>query len=97
MGFSFQSLTTNALVKGAVPDQHATEKDVADGPAAADGSRLPDEKNIGAPRTPSSISSDAASDEEINRVDTNAEQGVQAIQAATFVWSKRDLILAYIL
>jgi hypothetical protein len=36
------------------------------------------------------------SDEELNKVDTNAEHGVQAIQAATHVWTKRDLILAYI-
>ena len=101
MGFSFKGLTTSALVNGAVPNnQAANEKDIADVPAAVDGhasmdaTRRPDEK-IGAPRSPTSLSS--ASDEELNKVDTHAEQGVQAIQAVTFVWSKRDLIMAYIL
>lgn len=100
MGFSFKGLTTSALVNGAVPNHEANEKDIADVPAAVDGhasmdaSRRPDEK-IGAPRSPSSMSE--ASDEELNKVDTHAEQGVQAIQAATLVWSKRDLIMAYVL
>lgn len=101
MGFSFKGLTTSALVGGAIPNNTAAnEKDVADVPAAVDGhasmdvSRAPDEK-IGAPRTPTSFSE--ASDEELNKVDTTAEHGVQAVQAATFVWSKRDLIVAYIL
>ncbi|KAJ4371839.1 hypothetical protein N0V86_008393 [Didymella sp. IMI 355093] len=99
MGFSFKGLTTSALVNGAVPNQHANERDIADVPAAVDGhtsmdvSRRPDEK-IGAPRTPTSVSE--SDDEELNKVDTHAEQGVQAIQAVTFVWSKKDLILAYI-
>lgn len=102
MGFTFKGLTTSALVKGAVPNQQANEKDIADVPAAVDAhatmdaSRRPDEKDIGAARTPSSMSSEE-SDEELNKVDTHAEQGVQAIQAATMVWSKRDLIVAYIM
>ncbi|KAH6629191.1 siderophore iron transporter mirB [Boeremia exigua] len=100
MGFSFKGLTTSALVNGAVPNHQANEKDIADIPAAVDAhgsmdvSRRNDEK-IGAPRSPSSMS-DGSSDEELNKVDTHAEQGVQAIQAATLVWSKRDLIMAYI-
>lgn len=101
MGFSFKGLTTSALVSGAIPNnKEANDKDIADVPAAVDGhtsmdvSRAPDEK-IGAPRTPTSMSN--ASDEELNRVDTTAEHGVQAIQAATIVWTKRDLIMAYIL
>lgn len=102
MGFSFKGLTASALVNSAGPNQHANEKDIADVPAAVDGHtamdapRRPDEKEIGAARTPSSMSSEA-SDEELNKVDTHAEQGVQAIQAATMVWSKRDLIVAYVL
>lgn len=102
MGFSFKGLTTSALVGGAVPNnQSANEKDIADVPAAVDGhasmdaSRVPDEK-IGAPRTPTSMSNNS-DDEELNKVDTHAEHGVQAIQAVTFVWTKKDLILAYIL
>lgn len=100
MGFSFKGLTTSALVNGAVPNHQANEKDIADVPAAVDNhnstdvSRRNDEK-IGAPRSPSSMSE--SDDEELNKVDTHAEQGVQAIQAITFVWTKRDLILAYVL
>lgn len=100
MGFSFKGLTTSALVGGNIPDnQAANEKDIADVAAAVSGHTSmdvdrPDEK-VGAPRVPISMSS--GSDEELNKVDTTAEQGVQAIQAATFVWSKRDLIIAYVL
>jgi hypothetical protein len=36
------------------------------------------------------------SDEELNKVDTTAEIGVQQVQAASMIWKKRDLILAYI-
>lgn len=102
MGFSFKGLTTSALVNGAVPNHHANEKDIADVPAAVDGhasmdvSRRNDEK-IGAPRSPTSMSDASSDDVELNKVDTHAEQGVQAIQAVTFVWSKQDLILAYVL
>jgi hypothetical protein len=98
MGFSFKGLTSNALVSAplAPGDDH---KDVADVPAAVDGHtnmdhKRPDEK-LGTPRTGTSLS--GSSDEELNRVDTTAESGVQAVQAATHVWTKRDLILAYIL
>ncbi|KAJ4334393.1 hypothetical protein N0V95_009183 [Ascochyta clinopodiicola] len=100
MGFSFKGLTTSALVGGNIANnQAANEKDIADVPAAVDGhasmdvSRRADEK-IGTPRTPTSMSN--ASDEELNKVDTTAEQGVQAIQAVTFVWTRKNLITAYI-
>jgi hypothetical protein len=98
MGFSFKGLTTNALVSGGSTTYDHDHKDVADVPAAVDGHTSqdiarPDEK-LGTPRTPTSMSE--ASDEELNKVDTTAEYGVQAIQAASHVWSKRDLILAYI-
>jgi hypothetical protein len=100
MGFSFKGLTTSALVGGNIANnQAANEKDIADVPAAVDGHTSmdvsrPNEK-VGAPRSPTSMSN--VSDEELNKVDTTAEQGVQAIQATTLVWTKRDLILAYIL
>jgi hypothetical protein len=101
MGFSFKGLTTSALVGGnPANNQAANEKDISDVPASVDGhasmdvSRRADEK-IGAPRTPTSLSN--ASDEELNKVDKTAEQGVQAIQAVTFVWTKKDLIIAYVL
>ena len=52
----------------------------------------PDEK-VGSPRE-SALSRE--SDEELNKVDTTAEIGVQQVQAASMIWKKRDLILAYI-
>jgi hypothetical protein len=99
MGFSFKGLTSAALVAGNTPAANADNKDIADVPAAVQGHTSmdvsrPDEK-LGTPRTDTSMSNN--SDEELNKVDTTAESGVQAVQAATMVWSKRDLILAYIL
>jgi hypothetical protein len=99
MGFSFKGLTSNALVSTGRHDQ-TDHKDVADVPAAVqahtsmDGGR-PDEK-LGTPRG-TSMSGSGSDDEELNKIDTSAESGVQAVQAATHVWTKRDLILAYIL
>jgi hypothetical protein len=98
MGFSFKGLTTNALVSA--PVNHSSEnKDVADVPAAVQGHTSmdvtrPDEK-LGTPRTGTSMS--GSDDEELNKIDTTAESGVQAIQAATHVWTKRDLIIAYVM
>jgi hypothetical protein len=40
---------------------------------------------------------DAGSGSDSDAVSTDAQAGVQAIEATTSVWSKRDLILAYIL
>jgi hypothetical protein len=98
MGFSFRGLTSNALVSTPLAPT-ADHKDVADVPAAVQGHTSmdvsrPDEK-LGTPRTGTSMS--GSDDEELNRIDTTAESGVQAVQAATHVWTKRDLILAYIL
>jgi len=100
MGFSFKGLTSSALVGGNTHNNQAdNEKDIAAVPAAVDShasmdiSRRPDEK-VGAPRTPTSVLND--SDDELNKVDTTAEHGVQAIQAASFVWTKKELIMAYI-
>ena len=98
MGFNFKGLTSSALVSGNTDSANADHKDISDVPAAVQGHTSmdaagPDEK-VGSPRA-SSMSRD--SDEELNAVDTTAEQGVQAVQAASLVWNKRDLILAYIL
>lgn len=97
MGFSFRGLTSNALVSAPLAAEQ-DHKDVADVPAAVQGHTSldvsrPDEK-LGTPRTSSLSGSDV---EELNKIDTTAESGVQAVQAATHVWTKRDLILAYIL
>ncbi|KAF1850404.1 siderophore iron transporter-like protein [Cucurbitaria berberidis CBS 394.84] len=95
MGLSFKGLASNALLSRSNKGVEENHKDVADVPAAVQGHTsledTPDEK-LGAPRSPLSFNSD----EELNKVDTTAEHGVQAIQASTQVWSKRDLILAYI-
>ncbi|KAH9879494.1 hypothetical protein IAQ61_001312 [Plenodomus lingam] len=99
MGFSFKGLTSSALLSSSRPTTDADHKDVADVPASVQGHTSidvdrPNEK-LGAPHTAGS--SDFDSDEELNRVDTTAEAGVQAVQAASMLWTKRDLILAYIL
>ncbi|KAI2477558.1 Siderophore iron transporter mirB [Pyrenophora tritici-repentis] len=96
MGFTFKGLTSSALVSGNKASAYADNKDVADVPASFQGHTSmdvsrPDEK-LGSPRS-SPMSND--SDEELNKVDTTAEQGVQAVQAASLIWKKRDLMLAY--
>ncbi|OAK96590.1 siderophore iron transporter mirB [Phaeosphaeriaceae sp. SRC1lsM3a] len=96
MGFSFKGLTSNALVS-APTAQEPDHKDVADVPAAVQGHTSmdvprPDEK-LGTPRSGSMSGSD---DEELNKIDTTAEAGVQAIQAASHAWTKKDLIIAYV-
>lgn len=98
MGFSFRGLTSSALVSGNTTRAHDDNKDVADVPASVQGHtsqevKHPNEK-LGTPRSDTSSSQD---DEELNKVDTTAEDGVQQVQAASMVWSKRDLILAYFL
>lgn len=96
MGFSFRGLTSNALVSTGANDPVDT-KDVADVPASVQGHTSldvprPDEK-LGTPRT-TTLSNN--SDEELNQVDKTAEHGVQAVQAATQVWTKRDKIIAFV-
>ena len=71
--------------------------DVADVPAAVDARSSIDpghsDKEIGAPHSLDGNSSD----EELNKIDTTAEHGVQQVQAMTHAWTRRDLILAYIM
>ncbi|RYN90962.1 Siderophore iron transporter [Alternaria tenuissima] len=97
MGFTFKGLTSSALVSGSAASANADNKDIADVPASYQGHTSmdvarPDEK-VGSPRE-SALSRE--SDEELNKVDTTAEIGVQQVQAASMIWKKRDLILAYI-
>jgi hypothetical protein len=98
MGFSFKGLTSAALVSRQENDATGVSKDIADVPASYAGHTSmdvprPDDK-LGAPRSESDAMD---SDDELNRVDASAEHGVQRAQAMTHVWSKKDLILAYIL
>jgi hypothetical protein len=97
MGFDFRGLTSGALVSKNNAASTANARDVGDVPASVAGHtsmdyKRPDEK-LGAPRSSDGIDSD----DELNKVDTHAEYGVQRAQAMTQVWTKRDLILAYIL
>jgi hypothetical protein len=99
MGFTFKGLTTSALVSGNVHDANAANKDIADVPTSVQGhtsmdAKRPDE-NTGSPRSASQ--SDISSDEEMNKIDYSAEQGVQAVQAASHIWKKSHLIVAYVL
>lgn len=98
MGFTFRGLASAALLSNDKATATGVSKDIADVPASYAGHTSmdvpqPDEK-LGAPR---SINDPVDSDDELNKVDTHAEHGVQRAQAMTQVWAKRDLILAYIL
>jgi len=100
MGFDFKGLTSGALVSKNKASSARNAKDVGDVPAAvgaAGHSTLEEGRTdgkLGATRTDSD---DLDSDEELNKIDTNAEYGVQRAQAMTQVWTKKDLIVAYIL
>lgn len=97
MGFSFKGLTSAALVSRDERANSAVEKDVADVPASVAGHtsmeahRNVDEK-LGAPRSEDEVSDDSS----LNKVDTTAETGVQKAQAMTLVWTKGELIAAYV-
>jgi hypothetical protein len=98
MGFTFKGLTSSALLSRNTASTNAGHKNIADVPASVQGHtsmevKRPDEK-LGSPRE--SAMSDY-SDDDMNKIDTTAEHGVIAVQAASSIWKKRDLILAYIL
>jgi hypothetical protein len=100
MGFTWKGLTTSALVSNSSDSNQANEKDVASVPAAVRGHTSadfdrndPDNEKIGAPREVSP--SDSTDD--VNKVDVSAPKGVQVIQASTHVWTKNELITAYIM
>jgi hypothetical protein len=97
MGITFRGLTSSALASRNHGSATATEKDVADVPASYAGhtsteNTRPDEK-LGSPR---GNCEETDSDDELNKVDTHAEQGVQAMQAMTYVWSKKSLYMTFI-
>jgi hypothetical protein len=98
MGFDFRGLASGALVSKNNASSNRNAQDIGDVPAAVDGHYSTnghlDEKHLGAPHTDSDSHD---SDDELNKVDTHAEHGVQRAQAMTHVWTKRDLIIAYIL
>ncbi|PSN71799.1 siderophore iron transporter-like protein [Corynespora cassiicola Philippines] len=98
MGFSFKGLTSSALVSDSNDNANAGRGDIARVPDAVAGTtsldvERPNEKEFGAPRSANSTESD----DELNKVDTTAQHGVQTAQAMTFVWSKRDMLIGYVL
>jgi hypothetical protein len=99
MGFSFKGLTSAALVSKDERGNAAVEKDITDVPASVAGhtsmeaQRNVDEK-LGAPGGEDEVSS--SDDSSLNKVDTTAEAGVRQAQAMTMVWTKNELIFAYV-
>lgn len=57
-------------------------------------SEKPDDKDI--PRASSSLDN-SSDDDSVEKIDSNAEHGVQAVQAMTQAWSKSDILAAYIM
>lgn len=97
MGFNFKGLTSAALASKNGADNNATEKDVADVPTSVAGHTSMDaprdfDEKMGTPRA----SEGGSDDTSLNKVDTTAEQGVQQAQAMTLVWTKNELIFAYV-
>lgn len=98
MGISFRGLTSAALVSKNGRDATMTEKDVADVPASyyghttsMDAGQRPLDEKLGAPR-----SETETDDDSLNKVDTTAEAGVRKAQAMTLVWTKKEILLAYV-
>jgi hypothetical protein len=97
MGISFKGLTSAALVSRNGRDASMTEKDVADVPASVaghasmDAGHRPVDEKLGAPR--SEVETD---DDSLNKVDTTVEAGVRKAQAMTLVWTKKEIMFAYV-
>lgn len=75
-----------------------TEKDVADVPASYAGNTTsmdaglrPVDEKLGAPR-----SETETDDDSLNKVDFTAEAGVRKAQAMTLVWTKKEILFAYV-
>ncbi|KAK0391591.1 hypothetical protein NLU13_1091 [Sarocladium strictum] len=98
MGFSFRSLTSSALVAQNEEAASATRKDVADVPASVLGhtSSLDQPHNVDEKLGGSHDLAANGDEESVNKVDAEAEAGVKKAQAMTLVWTKKELILAYI-
>lgn len=67
----------------------------SDGPASRVASEPVHEKTVHH-NTTSSLG-ETSDDESVEKIDTNAEYGVQAVQAMTFAWSKNEIIFIYIM
>ena len=102
MGITFRGLTSAALVSNNSTAAEGNNKDIASVPAAVDRATSVDHgrhhtqgynEKVGAPHS-LGVSD---SDEDLTKVDTTAARGVQVVQALTHVWSRNELIVAYIL
>ncbi|KAF2798876.1 siderophore iron transporter-like protein [Melanomma pulvis-pyrius CBS 109.77] len=92
MGLNFRGISSHAI--GANHNAtFADGKNVADIPGHTSSEAPHDEEKRGAV----SVDSPNGSDEDLTKIDTAAPDGVQKVQAMTHIWSKRDLILAYIM
>jgi hypothetical protein len=91
-----RSLTSGALVAKSKSSAQAENRDIAHVPASVDGHTSFDVSRADDKHTPRSTGT-MDSEEDLNKVDTTAPKGVQDVQAMTYVWSKRDLIAAYVM
>lgn len=51
----------------------------------------------GVPHNTAGSLADTSDDESVEKIDTNAEHGVQAVQAMTFAWTKKEIIFLYLM
>jgi hypothetical protein len=87
MGFNFKELAVTAMVsKNPDPNEFIVGGHNATVPAVDNEKRA-----LGTDHNPND------SEEELAKIDTTAPDGVQRIQAMTHVWTKPNLILAYVL
>src|SRR5689334_884365 len=97
MGFNLRSLTSSALVTSL----DITNQNVANVPTSVERNTSADVERPGEKQgvTGSAKTSiDSHSQDDISeKIDSTAQHGVQQIQAMTYVWTKRDLVAAYIL
>lgn len=96
MRFRIPGVTTSSAISPAV----ASGTDAATSPGSdqkhSSDAETGNEKDI---RVGENQSRDYSSDDDasLEKVDTNAEFGVQTIQAMTHVWSKRDILASYVM
>ena len=90
-------MTSTALVSAA---SEKNIKDVSPDRRASVGTEIPNEKGVVNDMHASLGSIDNTSDDSIElerKIDPTAQRGVQMQQAMTLVWSRRDLIIAYLM
>lgn len=101
MGFNFKGLTSAALVARSEQTASATNKDIADVPASVlghtssnDAPNNVDEK-LGGPHD-AKAAGESSDEESVDKIDVKAEKGVMQAQGMTLVWTRNEIILAYV-